>query len=143
MILRVRPTDLQAIRRHGEAAFPHECCGLLLGTYNPNQKVVHEIQPLENEREDSRHNRFLITPETILRSDRTARARGLDVVGFYHSHPNAPAVPSEFDREHAWPTYSYIIVSISDGTAAELLSWTLEDDRSRFGPETLEVTEAL
>lgn len=143
MSLRIRPADLTTIRRHGEATYPEECCGLLLGTHTTEWNVVAEVRPLDNERDDSRHNRFLITPETMLKADRAARERGLDVVGFYHSHPDATAVPSEFDREHAWPTYSYIIVSVREGAAVELKSWTLADDRARFHPETIEATEAL
>lgn len=142
MSLRMNNEHLRAIREHGEATFPHECCGLLIGHYAADSKTVVAVQPLENEREDSRHNRFLITPETMLRADRAARARELDVVGFYHSHPDAAAVPSEYDREHAWPTYSYVIVSVLEGKAAELRSWTLDDDRAHFDPETLDVTEA-
>ncbi|HEX7879396.1 MAG TPA: M67 family metallopeptidase [Candidatus Eisenbacteria bacterium] len=135
--LLIRPSDLEAIRRHGEEAFPHECCGLLLGKVEPDgrTKRVTTVEPLANEREESRHNRFLITPETFLAADRSARRRGIDILGFYHSHPNAPAVPSEFDREHAWPFYSYIIVSVVDGGARELDSWTLAEDRTRFDAE--------
>jgi proteasome lid subunit RPN8/RPN11 len=135
--LLLRPSDLEIIRRHGEEAFPHECCGLLLGHVEPGNraKVVTSVERLLNEHEDSRHNRFLITPETFLAADRSARRRGLDILGFYHSHPNAPAVPSEFDREHAWPFYSYIIVSVVDGAARELDSWRLSEDRTRFDAE--------
>jgi proteasome lid subunit RPN8/RPN11 len=133
--------DRDAIRSHGEESFPNECCGLLLGRIRDRSKTVVRILRLENERQDSRHNRFLITPETLLKADRDARFRGLDVVGFYHSHPNAPARPSEFDREHAWPTYSYIIVSVVDGVSRDITSWTLADDRGRFDPE--EIVTAL
>lgn len=133
--------DLEAIRRHGEDTYPHECCGLLLGTLDqrtdPAAKIVSAIERLDNEREDSRHNRFLISPETFLRADRAARARSLEILGFYHSHPDHPAVPSEFDRENAWPFYSYIIVSVANGASRELNSWVLAGDRGRFEPETL------
>lgn len=141
MNLRVRDADLQSIRAHGASTYPHECCGLLIGQYHPSGKTVLEVHPLDNERADSRHNRFLISPETILRADRDARARGLDVVGFYHSHPDAPAIPSEFDREQAWPTYSYVIVAIEAGRATDLRSWTLDDDRGHFNPEILDTLE--
>ena len=137
MSLRIRPEDVEGIRRHGEATFPHECCGLLLGRLDGKDKIVERLQPLENEREESRHNRFLIAPETLLRAERAARAGGLDVVGFYHSHPDHPARPSEFDREHAWPTYSYIIVSVMKGTGDAVTSWALAEDRSRFDAEDI------
>lgn len=137
MSLHISAADLQEIRRHGESTFPHECCGILLGRWTRERREVVRLEALDNERPDSRHNRFLITPETILRADRAARADGLDVIGFYHSHPDAPARPSEYDREQAWPSYSYVIVSIQAGVAAEVTSWTLAEDRSHFDPDTI------
>jgi len=139
--LMIRPADLEAIRCHGEDGYPHECCGLLLGrvesTGGGRIKLVTSVERLDNEREDSRHNRFLITPATFLAADRAARARGEEILGFYHSHPNAPAVPSEFDREHAWPFYSYIIVSVVEGGARELNSWVLSEDRKNYDAEPI------
>ncbi|TPW17453.1 MAG: Mov34/MPN/PAD-1 [bacterium] len=137
----IRPADLEAIRRHGEDGYPDECCGLLLGRVEApggaRVKAVTSVQRLENERDDSRHNRFLITPEAFLAADRAARRQGIDILGFYHSHPNAPAVPSEFDREHAWPFYSYVIVSVVDGNARELHSWVLAEDRTHYDAEPI------
>jgi proteasome lid subunit RPN8/RPN11 len=92
-----------------------------------------------NERQDSRHNRFLIHPETVLAAHKEARGLGLDVVGYYHSHPDHPAQPSEFDREHAWPGLSYVIVAVRNGRAEEARSWRLSDDRERFGEEEMAV----
>ena len=130
----------EAISRHGEADFPHECCGLLIGTFaSDGGKLVAETYPISNAREEeAKRNRFLITPEELMRGEKHARAKKLDVVGFYHSHPDCPAVPSQFDLDHAWPVYSYVIVSVRQGRAAELLSWELADDRSKFHPETIE-----
>ena len=97
----------------------------------------------ENEREDeNRHNRYLIPPEVILRTEREARADGLDVVGYYHSHPDHPSRPSDFDRDHAWPGYSYLIVSVREGRARDERSWRLSDDRSRFDEEPIHCPEA-
>ena len=139
--LMIRPADLESIRCHGEDGYPHECCGLLLGrvesTGGGRIKVVTSVERLENEREDSRHNRFLITPATFLAADRAARSRGEEILGFYLSHPNAPAVPSEFDREHAWPFYSYIIMSVVEGGARELNSWVLSEDRRHYDAEPI------
>jgi len=139
-MLRIRDEDLKTIESHGVATFPHECCGILLGRVSGGDKTVEELLPVDNERQESRHNRFLITPEALLRAEREGRARGLDIVGFYHSHPNAPALPSEYDREHAWPTYSYIIVSVVDGVAGPVTSWELSSDRTRFEPENVNGT---
>ena len=131
--------QLDAIRRHGEADYPHECCGLLIGSFQPSgRKVAEEIFPISNAREDAaKRNRFLIAPEDVMRGEVHARKSRRDVVGIYHSHPDHPAVPSEFDLEHAWPVYSYVIVSVRRGRAADLFSWELRSDRSRFDAEEL------
>ena len=127
------------IRRHGESDYPYECCGLLVGHFaGDGRKIVAEAFPISNAREEAaKRNRFLIRPEELMRGERHARERKLDVVGFYHSHPDHPAVPSGFDLEHAWPTYSYIIVSVREGRAGDLRSWEMEADRSRFNEEEI------
>lgn len=135
------PGDLEAIGRHGEASYPEECCGFLVGRVGHGSgegTVVERLIPVANAREDSRHNRFLIHPETVLAAHKEARAAGLDVVGYYHSHPDHPARPSEFDREHAWPGLSYVIVSVQGGRVADARSWRLSDDRERFEEEAIE-----
>ena len=133
------PIDqLNEIREHGVRDYPYECCGLLLGRFDEDGKVVDETYPISNAREESaKRNRFLITPEELMRGERYARSKQLEVVGFYHSHPDSPAVPSQYDLEHAWPTYSYIIVSTTAGEAKDLFSWEQEPDRSRFNQEEL------
>jgi proteasome lid subunit RPN8/RPN11 len=135
-MITIAEAQLNEIREHGVRDYPYECCGLLLGRYRENGKVVTETYPISNAREESaKRNRFLITPEELLRGERYARERDLEVVGFYHSHPDSPAVPSNYDLEHAWPTYSYIIVSTSEGQATDLFSWEQQPDRSRFNRE--------
>ncbi|HLE62366.1 MAG TPA: M67 family metallopeptidase [Pyrinomonadaceae bacterium] len=125
------------IAAHGERDYPHECCGLLLGQFdNGGLKVACETYSISNAREETaKRNRFLITPEELLRGERYAAQKLLDVIGFYHSHPDHPAVPSDYDREHAWPTLSYIIVSVRAGHATDVNSWTLKPDRSAFEQE--------
>lgn len=139
MSLRLRREHLDAIRRHGERGYPHEVCGLLLGVLGAGDlRRVVELYPLENEREESRENRYRVTGEAMFRAERYARRAALDVVGYYHSHPNAPARPSAYDLDHAtWPGISYPIVSIAGGRAAELRSWALADDRSEFLEEEI------
>lgn len=130
--------QLQEIREHGVRDHPYECCGLLLGRFTGEGKVVNETYPISNAREESaKRNRFLIEPEELMRGERYARDRRLEVIGFYHSHPDCPAVPSQYDLEHAWPTYSYIIVSTTATAATDLFSWEQEPDRSRFNPEEI------
>lgn len=139
MTLTVGSIELEQIRRHGEADYPHECCGLLIGSFEPSGgKVALEIFPISNAREETaKRNRFLIAPEDLMRGEKHARANRRDVVGFYHSHPDHEAVPSAFDLEHAWPVYSYIIVSVRDGRSEDLFSYELRSDRSRFDAEDL------
>jgi proteasome lid subunit RPN8/RPN11 len=131
--------DLQAIGRHAERTYPEECCGFLLGQVQDGGGAtrVERVVPGANERPDSRHNRFVMSPETVLAAHKEARAAGLSVVGYYHSHPDHPAEPSEFDREHAWPGLSYLIVSVRGGEADRVRSWRLRDDRERFEEEAL------
>jgi proteasome lid subunit RPN8/RPN11 len=131
------PGHLEAMQRHASASYPEECCGFLIGEAGAAATVVARVAPAGNEREESRHNRFLIHPEAVLAAHKEARALGLDVVGYYHSHPDHPAQPSEFDREHAWPGLSYVIVSVQAGSAAEARSWRLSDDRERFEEEEI------
>lgn len=127
------------IRADGERAYPNECCGVLIGTIDGDgTKFVHQAEAIENAREDgAQHNRFLITPEDLMRAEKSARTSKLDVIGFYHSHPDHVAEPSQYDKDHALPFYSYIIVSVNKGRAEKMLSWELTNDRSEFKPETL------
>lgn len=137
----ISPRHLQVLRHHAATTYPEECCGVLLGTVlgdgGEEGSIVERVLPIENEREDSRHNRYLITPETVLAAHREARRLKLDIVGYYHSHPDHPAEPSDFDREHAWPGMSYVIVAVEDGEVEATRSWRLADDRSCFHEESL------
>ena len=138
-MITIAEQQLTEIREHGVRDYPYECCGLLLGRFDENVKTVRETYAISNAREESaKRNRFLITPEELMRGERYAREHDLEVVGFYHSHPDPPAVPSQYDLEHAWPTYSYIIVSTSAERANDLFSWEQEPDRSRFNQEEIQ-----
>lgn len=130
--------QLTEMREHGQRDYPFECCGLMLGRFEEGRKVVAETYPISNAREEeAKRNRFLIRPEELMRGEKYARENGFDVVGFYHSHPDDRAVPSQYDLEHAWPTYSYIVVSVEQGQAVDLRSWEMESDRSRFNEEEI------
>ena len=133
------PQQEDEIRRHGEEEYPHECCGLLMGRFNEDgHKRVFEVHPVSNAREeDARHNRSLILPDEYIRGERRARQLGLEVIGNYHSHPDQQAVPSPFDLDHAWPTWSYLIVSVREGRARDLRAWEMRSDRSRFDEEEI------
>ena len=136
--LLITPGHLETIHRHAEASYPEECCGFLIGRTGGGSTAVERVLPAGNQREDSRHNRYLIEPETVLAAHKEARAAGLDVIGYYHSHPDHPSRPSDFDREHAWPELSYLIVSVQKGRVADERSWRLADERDRFDEETIE-----
>lgn len=133
------------IAAHGERDYPHECCGLLLGRFDENStKLVSEIYPISNAREETaKRNRFLIMPEELMRGERYAQKKGLEVVGFYHSHPDNPAAPSQYDLEHAWPVYSYIVVSVKASEAHDLRSWEMTHDRARFEEEEVHVPKSV
>jgi proteasome lid subunit RPN8/RPN11 len=136
--LRIPAAEAGRIRDHARRAYPHECCGVLFGRESNRSKAVVESRPVENARRDSPCNRFLVTAGDFRQFERYARERGLEIVGFYHSHPDGPARPSEYDRENAWPWFSYVIVSVVNGEPGEMTSWELAEDRSAMSPERIE-----
>lgn len=138
MTLKIQNGLTDRIRAHAAEAYPHECCGALLGRDSDSAREILDLLPLPNQHGSSPRNRFVITPDDFRRAEAAARERGLDLVGWYHSHPDHPALPSEYDREHAWPWYSYVIVSVEKGAPRALASWRLSDDRMRFTPELLD-----
>ena len=141
-MIEVNQKIIDAITAHAEKDYPHECGGMLIGKFTDGKKTVVESFPLENAREEEhRHNRVLILPKDVLGAERYAREKKLDVVGYYHSHPDDRAVPSQYDLDHALPVWSYIIASVLDGKVDDIASWEMENDRSRFNEEQLEVAE--
>ncbi len=137
-MLFIHPDALRALQAHGEAAYPNEGAGLLLGRAVDGRKSVDDILPLENQwgAEEQSH-RYLITPQDMLRGEAEAARRGLDVIGIFHSHPDHPAQPSGFDLDRALPWYSYIITSVQQGRAVVSRSWQLREDRSQFDEESI------
>ena len=128
---------IEQIKSHGEGTYPNECGGMLIGhLIADGEKSVVELLPMENAMDKAeQHNRVLILPKDVMRAERYAREKKLDVVGYYHSHPDCPAVPSQYDLDHALPVWSYIIVSVLEGKAAEMFSWEMESNRSKFNEE--------
>jgi proteasome lid subunit RPN8/RPN11 len=102
-------------------------------------REILALFPLVNRRDDSPRNRFFVTAEDVRTAEKAAREQNLEVVGWYHSHPDHPARPSQYDRDHAWPWYSYIIVSVEGGAPQDMTSWRLNDDREEFSPEGIEI----
>lgn len=135
---------MDKIHAHGEETYPEEGAGLLLGRDEDGDRVVVDVLPLPNGREDSaRHNRYVITPLHLFEGEKEAEARGLEVIGVFHSHPDHPNRPSEFDRKWAVPWFSYIITSVKRGQAAGSRSWRLTDDREMFNEEDIVVMETI
>ena len=129
---------IEQIKQHGERTYPHECGGMLIGRFEDGGKTVTELLPMENAMDEAeRHNRVLILPKDVLRAERYAREKKLDVVGYFHSHPDDQARPSQFDLDHALPVWSYIIVSVLQGKAVDVRSWEMENDRSKFNEEKI------
>ena len=144
MILFIPQEILTRIHQHGEQAYPEEGAGLLLGENKGNEQQVSEILSLTNEREENaRHNRYQLSPQDYLRGEELADRMGLDVLGVYHSHPDHPNQPSEFDRQWAWPNFSYLITSVAQGVAVESRSWRLNEDRANFSEEKVEIIEQV
>ena len=133
MALALQAAAAVAIRAHGRKAFPHECCGALLG----RNGVVHEAFALPNTTEEGPRRRFLVRADDYRAAEKRARDTGLELLGFYHSHPDHPARPSQYDLDHAWPSFSYVIVSVMAGQDKVLTSWRLKEDRSEFQEEEI------
>jgi proteasome lid subunit RPN8/RPN11 len=141
-VLKIREDLSSRIGTHGSETYPHECCGALLGRDDESVREVLQLLPLPNRRNDSPRNRFELAPDDVRLAEKTARETGLELLGWYHSHPDAPARPSEFDRAHAWPWYSYIIVSVRGRQPVDMTSWRLQDDRSAYDSEAIQIVRA-
>ena len=117
-----------AIRAHGQETYPHECCGALVG----RDGFATAIVALPNTTDEGPRRRFMVRPSDYQLAERRATELGGELLGFYHSHPDHPARPSQYDLDHAWPTFAYIIVAVANATATDMTVWYLLEDRSRF-----------
>jgi proteasome lid subunit RPN8/RPN11 len=131
--LHLQPGVAAAIRRHGTETYPDECCGALIG----RDGLVDSTFALPNVTDEGPRRRFRVSPNDYRASERRATESGAELLGFYHSHPDHPARPSQYDLDHAWPSFSYIIVAVRGGVPEEMTSWRLQDDRSAFDQEDL------
>jgi proteasome lid subunit RPN8/RPN11 len=142
MTLLLGRTLMARIQEHGEQAYPEEGAGFLLGrdSVDGSARSVMGIVPLQNAREaDARGNRYLITPQDYLQAELQAEEQGLELIGVFHSHPDHPDLPSDFDREWAQPQFSYLITRVVGGTAGGSRAWRLADDRAKFTEEEIQV----
>jgi len=133
MALRLNAHVDAAIRAHGAETYPNECCGALIG----RDGVVTETLALPNMTDEGPRTRFRVTPKDYREAERRASDAAGELLGFYHSHPDHPARPSQYDLDHAWPFFSYVIVSVREGVSGDMTSWRLREDRSAFDQEDL------
>ena len=142
-ILELSEMQAKQIRDEGVAAYPNECCGIIFGrdtiTAGVTRRVVESLEQVQNEFESGeQYHRFLITPAALMKAEKACTG-GLMVLGFYHSHPDHPARPSEYDREHGWPFYSYVIVAIAKGEPKLMTCWVLDEQTEQFKEQTISI----
>lgn len=141
LLVTIAATQFQHIANHARITYPEECCGFLLGLDRGTRSIVR-VLTAQNVNNESRTNRYSIDPLDLLRAENEARRQNLDVIGIYHSHPDAPAQPSLVDLKQAWPYYTYIVLSVQNGNPAEVSAWTLSRDRSVFELEELRIVDS-
>ena len=138
-MLTVSQTHFSEIKAHAKACYPEECCGALLGHFQDGKKRVVKTDPIDNTSPENRRRRFVITPDEYRRVDALAKASGLELLGFYHSHPDHPAKPSQTDLTYAWPVFSYIILSIEKNVPKTMRSFILDLDTNEFTDEDMQI----
>jgi proteasome lid subunit RPN8/RPN11 len=136
-------SQVSQIEEEGSAAYPNECCGIMIGRDVSDgactRRIVERLQPMQNVfDQQQQRRRFAVDPLALMKAEKSAADAGQLVLGFYHSHPDHPARPSEFDREHAWPFYSYVIVAIAQGKPVDMTSWVLDDQTQTFSRQDIE-----
>ena len=137
-MIEIKKNHIDQIKEHAQKDYPYECCGILLGKFENGEKTVTQVLEISNEKEEeNRHNRYLIPSSKILETELYAIKNGLDIVGFYHSHPDHSAVPSAYDVEHALPVYSYLIVSVYAAKAVDFTISVLSANREKFEKELI------
>ena len=137
MPLKIGRGDVGHIHEHAKEAYPEECAGAIVGMDVGEMKIVVDVWRAENVHEEERSRRFLIDPLVYMKLEEQADERDMELLGVYHSHPDHPAEPSEYDREHAWPNFSYIIASVGADRVEDMRSWILKDDRSGYDEEPI------
>ncbi len=136
-MIRILQTVMDEINDIVQNGYPNECCGIFGG--DPAQNKVQQIVPAENLNKERSRDRYLMNPKDIVRAQKKFSGEGQDVLGYYHSHPDHPAKPSETDRVNAWSGYSYVIVSVMNGKVADARSWVLNEKTQQFEEEKIEV----
>mgnify|MGYP003952719761 CR=1 FL=1 len=136
MRLRIAKQEYDKLLAHAEEGYPHEVVGILAGSRSKAE--VSLVHPLINERAETR-NRYRVDGLILMKAERHLEATGLEIIGYYHSHPDHPAQYSDYDREHALPNMSYVICSVLEGRADKTLSWVLQEDRASMNPQIIDI----
>ena len=140
-MIRIGIDFVDRMKEHARSSYPEECCGFLFGNSGGDTKEVTDLHELTNSSHSNRTRRYVVTPEEFRNAEIWAQGRGLEVLGLYHSHPDHPSRPSQFDVDHALPWWSYIIIAVENGAPGTLQSWILRDDRSSFDEEGIALTD--
>ena len=135
-MIAIPETLLEEIRAHGRDTYPEECCGGLLG-HRGEPARLSRVERIDNVRDENRARRYEVSPQDYLRLERLAAEHGTELLGFYHSHPDHPAVPSTYDREHAFPFFHYLVCAVASGRPGEITAWVLSEDRGEFDREEI------
>lgn len=138
-MLRIPKAVMEQVRTHLESGYPNEACGALLGTAQDEAHLVAEFHGMRNTVTDRPWDRYALDPLEQLRVQKDAESRGLEIIGFAHSHPDHPAMPSRFDADHGWPFYSYVVASVQHGQLTAARAWRLDDVSKSFNEEPLEL----
>ena len=141
-MIKISKEAIGKIELHGKKTYPEECCGVMLGRSDGDRQTVYDIVEFDNNQDENRRRRFFVTPKQYLQAERLASENSLELLGFYHSHPDHPAIPSEYDRDHALPWFTYVIVSIMDREAKGIAAWLLSEDRSHFNEREMLVHDS-
>ena len=139
--LNITQTIVDSFLSHSEKEYPHECCGFILGQFKDEEVFGVEYLPVSNIKEENRERRFLIDPLTYKKAEDKADDQGMSIISIVHSHPDHPDKPSDFDQDHAWPGFSYIIISVQNGKIASYRSWQLNENRKYFIEENIKIIE--
>ena len=137
-MIRIEPAPWGEMVKHARSTYPNECCGAMLGAIDDGGKLVREAVALENAHQGPQQSRYELRPEDLLAAERAARQRGLELIGIYHSHPDADAYFSETDLKNSCPWYSFVVLSIKKGAFDHANSWLPDADQTRAEKEELE-----
>lgn len=138
-MIKLKKEHMDVITAHAREGYPHEVCGIIMGHFNDSANMAIEVRRAANLNKERAHDRYEMDPKDILKAEREGRDNGVEIIGYYHSHPDHPDRPSEFDRERAWPAYSYLIASVMGGKDVTTRSWVINEETLKFDEEEIDI----